>query len=474
MAITISSYLSIDSSLLEDTGAYNGFVDQDTKVFVDPRLLKTTRAPELQDSYASVRKHFAGIVKLLAKSQNYSDIFWRQAKRNLRFNEERGLCIGYASESTAGSGIGSMLQTQLLTTAKIIIDAGIIDPEMFELLGLFEEGIGADRISDMIANIIMPNLLAYSERIFKELGIDSVYRKVHNGKEYWLPSGPTSGIPIILVPTDVLNELPVAHSYEDIPRVVRFNEDLRAHLNGLIGDVWGNRPPPKSAYKRAILRDPSILAELIKIYRRMNPEPYDFEVDPLGLRSWYDQAKQFVTDYPLALALPANPTANDVIKVVQKICQHFKQLVENNGLYKLLYRDRACRNPKHEEAAQALFFGVADGYCRANNLDLSPESNSGRGPVDFKISAGYRNRILIELKLSSNKRLVHGFAVQLQEYQKAEHTEHSIFLVIDVGGCTKQRWAEFSNVYSDAKSSGEPVPTLIRVDGKRKPPASKV
>ena len=371
-----------------------------------------------------VRKYLSDIVKLLSHSQSPGDMYWRNAKRMLRFNEVRGLCIGYSDGSTEGSGIGEKLQSELLTTARKIIRAGVEDHEMFELMGLFEENIGADRISDMIANIIMPDLLAYSMRVFTELGASAGYCTRHANQEYWLPLSPHNGIPIILVPKDILNDLPVAHSYVDIHRVVAFNEELRTELNDLIGDVWGNRPPPKSAYKQAILRDPSILAELIAIYRNMSPEPDDFEVDPLGLRIWYDQAKQFVKDYPIELRLPANPTVEDVVNLVLRICKHFKRLVEENGLHKLLYKDRACTSPKHEEAAQALFYGIADGYCCANNLDISPETNSGRGPVDFKISFGYSSRVLIEIKLSSNKRLVHGFSAQLEEYEKAERSQH--------------------------------------------------
>jgi hypothetical protein len=39
----------------------------------------------------------------------------------------------------------------------------------------------------------------------------------------------------------------------------------------------------------------------------------------------------------------------------------------------------ACTEPKREEATQKLLFGIADAYRQSNNLDLSPEVNSGRG-----------------------------------------------------------------------------------------------
>ncbi len=474
MPKSISDYLEIDAEAFEATGAYNGFVDEDTKVFIDPRLLKSTETPELQNSYERVRDHFTGIVKLLSRVQTRDDVFWRNAKRKLRFNEVRGLCIGYSDGTTEGSGIGEGIQSELLATASKIIEAGVEDPEMFELMGLFEENVGADRISDMIAHIIMPDLLAYSERIFKEYDVPASYRLQHAGQEYCLPRGPHSGIPIILVPKDILNDLPVAHSYEDIQRVVAFNDQLRAELNDLVGDAWGNRPPPKSAYKRAILRDPSILAELIKIYKNMSPEPYDFDTDPLGLRSIFQFAEQFASDFPLNLNLPPRPTPQHVMNLVVDICKKFKRLIEYNGLHEHLYQDSSCSKARPERATQTLFHAIAKIYCEANDLDISPEPNSGRGPVDFKISKGFHCRILVETKLSSNTRLEHGYDKQLNEYQRAEETDHAIYLVMDVGSCSDERWGNFWRAVGDAKSADKRVPEVIYVNGKCRPSASKI
>ena len=341
-------------------------------------------------------------------------------------------------------------------------------------MGLFEENIGADRIGDMIANIIMPNLLAYSDRVFREIGVCVDIPYLVDEKEYYLPTNPYNQAHIILVPIDVLNDLPLAHSHEGIEQVTAFNEELRNDLNGIIGDIWDKKRTPKSVYKRAILNNPHLLAKLIEVYRNMSPSAYDFDLDPNGQHLWYEHTKQAVRKNPLELVLGPHPESEDVFDVVIKICQKFKKLVEYNGLHTLLYKDRACQEPKHEEAAQKVFYGVASSYCEANNLDLSPEINSGRGPVDFKVSRGFDSRILVEIKLSSNKKLVHGFSTQLEEYAKAEQPKHLIYLVIDVGGYSKQRWEEFRNVIADAKFSDKPVPTLIHVDSKRKPPASKV
>ena len=75
-----------------------------------------------------------------------------------------------------------------------------------------------------------------------------------------------------------------------------------------------------------------------------------------------------------------------------------------------------------EKTVQKTFHGVASYYCKTNDLDISPETNTGRSPVDFKISRG-GDKTVIEIKLTSNKDCLHGFEVQIEEYAKSEETE---------------------------------------------------
>jgi hypothetical protein len=70
-----------------------------------------------------------------------------------------------------------------------------------------------------------------------------------------------------------------------------------------------------------------------------------------------------------------------------------------------------------------LFFVVASSYCSANNLDLTPEAETGRGPVDFKISSGNHGRLLVEVKLSTSSRLLSGYTTQLELYKKGKAVE---------------------------------------------------
>ena len=78
-----------------------------------------------------------------------------------------------------------------------------------------------------------------------------------------------------------------------------------------------------------------------------------------------------------------------------------------------------------------MFYGISDSYCEAFDVDISPELNSGRGNIDFKCSKGYKDRVIVEVKLTSNRQLIHGMKTQIMEYAKAEKTNQLVYLVID-------------------------------------------
>ncbi|MGZ5045580.1 MAG: hypothetical protein ACXV8P_12400 [Methylobacter sp.] len=122
--------------------------------------------------------------------------------------------------------------------------------------------------------------------------------------------------------------------------------------------------------------------------------------------------------------------------------------------------------------AQRLFFAVAYSYCQANNIDLTPEANAGNGPVDFKLSQGFDSKIVVEVKLSTNSRLVHGYETQLEVYKRADDTDEGIFLLIYVGGIGK-KYVEVEKVRGKFLQENGKASEIRFVDGTRKASASK-
>lgn len=128
--------------------------------------------------------------------------------------------------------------------------------------------------------------------------------------------------------------------------------------------------------------------------------------------------------------------------------KHFIQLIERNDLWQSLWY-KGKRLP--ERYAQLLFFAIADAYCRANNVDITPEVGAGGGPVDSKFSTGYDGRVLVEIKMSDNPQLLHGYTVQLETYKTGQRTSEGIYLVVDVGSGNKQLKAVVA-LATDAKN----------------------
>ncbi len=102
---------------------------------------------------------------------------------------------------------------------------------------------------------------------------------------------------------------------------------------------------------------------------------------------------------------------------------------------------------------------------------MNREPNAGHGPVDFKVSSGYKGRVTVEVKYSSNPNLSKGYTSQLPIYNKAEKTTHSLYLVIR----TKESEANIkalTKIKDDASAAGTRTPVIKIIDGRVYPTAS--
>ncbi len=157
--------------------------------------------------------------------------------------------------------------------------------------------------------------------------------------------------------------------------------------------------------------------------------------------------------------------------IVAQIIEQFKFLIEERRISEELYDNN--NKPRPEKSAQRLFFMTAYAYCKANNLDLTPEADTGNGPVDFKVSSGFSGRVLVEIKLSTNTKLIPGYQLQLAKYESAEETLIGFYLVLDVGKMGRKDKVLIDEKNKIAKTGTKPS-EIIFVDGRRKKSASKL
>lgn len=461
MPLSFTDAFDLNKDQFDSTGSFDPILDVDSKLFIDPALLEIACQPEFRKSREEIEHFFSGLIALLKHSFTEGDRFWKRADRMLSFKEIKGTCLGYSENGTSGNGIGRQLRTQILHSIKELADAGAEDPILFELLGAFEEGVGCDRISDLITFKLIDRICTYTGRVTKECGFSGPTTFYNN---QLLPKSPFSSHPVLLLPKEILHPLPLATRYEDISTICRENERVRNNVNKWFNFTDGATPTKREVF-RHLRSDVEFRDAILDSYRNTPSTPYDFSKDDLGESNWYEQGKTLAKNYPLALA-----GEESLEFIVMKIVDHFKDLIENNGEWELLFKEDR-RTPRTERTAQHFFSAVAMAYCQANNIDISPEVNSGNGPVDFKFSHGYRNKVLVELKLSRNTQLQHCIDRQIPIYMKQEDTSKAIYLLINVGNDEKVR--SFSEKYYSLDQSIRGKIALIVVDGKPKESASK-
>ena len=464
----LSEYFGVSKRVFNQKGILDAIIGVDSGFYLDPTLLKNTRIPEFKGAYKQIENHYENAFSMLKLAKgNRNSKPWKVAVQECTFQEPTGIFLGYGS-NTKGRGIGKKLATQLLYSAEEILQMGVDDPNVIALLGVLEEGFGADRISDMTINIIQNNLLSYTQRIVRTLALKPTKRFFLHGRMYQLPVNPQHPNEfLILLPTNFLRALPSFDDY--IYDACSQNQELRRRVNKILGISL--QKAPKNYIKSAILSDKNNILAFLEILKNTTFESYDFKSDPEVKQKWLEIGQKIATQYPLKLDLQKNLTAENIRRVVQNIIMQFKATIENQGVAKYLYKSDG--HVHHEDFIQKLFLAVATSYCKANNLDISPETDQGSGAVDFKISKGFNEKFLVELKWDKNPNLVEGYTQQLPRYAQCEETANCFFVVVEVSQNGKNL-ENLQTVYYAQKEQGIKQPELFIIDGKIKPSASKL
>lgn len=465
---TFSKVFNIDPGILSDKGIFDPVLNVDTKLFIDPLLVEKSQFEFFRNEVAKAyEEHYNDIISLLEESKTKDDIAWRSAKRLIQRKEVEGTCLGYGVNSISGRSLSPKLQNGILSTAKEIIDIGVKKPELFILLPLFEEGVGPDTISDITTAAVQSALYEFTAIVANELAIKTV-KTTFRGNDIEIIANPLKSklSPIVLLPKDVLRQLPYASTWEEISDVAQFNHELRMRVNKYVGKIWAARTKrEKEKEKQKVIKSKEALETLLEAISQTDVKPYNFILDNNGVYKWREVLESVADKYPKILSRPTND-AEGLVATVKEIINQFKFLVEEKGLNKLLWKDKST--PNHENVSQMLFFSAAYSYCKANDLDINPEMDTGNGYVDFKFSKGFKKRLIVEIKHSYNPKIIDGFGVQLNLYKQAEETSFGFYIVIDVGRLGK-KYEKLVRMYNDSSKKAD----LYYINGKIKPSASK-
>lgn len=455
---------------------FDTILDVDTELFVDPFTIFKETDGLWADAHDALIAHFNRAFILIAEgNRDPSTLAYKKALALLEFKEPHELCLGYTAKGTRGSGSGGKLGKLMGEAIVAAISRGLDHPQHFEELGVLQERIGADRISDATCTILKPKLIEYTQAISQRHGIALDRHRLYASQfdttrqrflsaTVEVPTNPVTEGPLLFVPERFLDELPTLNpddwwaSYE--------NERLRTDLNY---EVMGK------VDKTTIVATAREHMDSVRTWAQGregdSAQPYDMSRDPKGVVQWEAATAGFTAENPLAIAPVQTPEEFDA--AIEQMIDRFRLFIEDQGGWWLLWDGL---DEKPERAPQLVFHGIARNYCAANNIVISPEADFGRGPVDFTFSNGYVRRAHLEVKKLHNGKFWNGLDRQLPTYMASDEVHKGWFLVVRYRDAkqwdTRERELP-GRVRAAAEHHGRDLRVAL-VDARRRESASKL
>lgn len=463
-----SKHFGIDPDALDEAGLIDPYIETDTPLFLDPLLIDKSANDLIRtEGLKQFKGYFDKVVRLLAMSEKESDPAWKGAEKLLSLREPPENGLGYSRSARAGTSRPEDVRIKLLRTLKLVIQLGSKDPEMLSLMGFLEEGVGPDTISDF-TTIAMTRALSDVTRTFcKKHGIPLAPNEL---SDVPLPLIMRKGQerPIVLVPRDVLRDLPVTDNWSDVWAAAEHNRLLREKLSVMLaGIAQPTVAQQKEAIKKSVTQSSEVFDAFLQAVKAA-ASSYDQNDDVMGyytFRKFIQQIPDLATDKRYNV----RKTPEEVLRLILDAIDVFRHHVEIGNLWEALW---AGGQPKRERAAQLIFFGMADAYCRAHKVDNVSEPNFGGGPVDFAFGDGCESRVIVEMKKSTGT-VLSGYSKQLERYKAAARTDFAIFVVLDYGQ-GHEKISQIQDIRQKKLEKGERASEIVVIDATKKLSASRM
>lgn len=463
--LLFSKHFGVDEKELEKSGLIDPFLNVDTQLFIDPVLLEKSDHTKIAvDAYKNFCDHFSNYLRLLAISKTEGDAAWKGARKLLDLREPAQTGLGYGGSSRSGSSRPEDVREVMMSTAKEIIALGSNDPEMVSLMGFFEENVGPDTISDFTTRVIIESLAEITNEFCTSHGIPTAKSDLASGCA--LPV--FEGVSVILVPKDIVRDLPIANDWSDIESAALQNQMIRDRVNQYLARIA--KPTitdRKAALRHAALGSSSAFEHFLGSVKE-HSDSYDPNEDALAYYKIREILRSDLSGFKQVNVPDIHKGPGELKALVLATIEEFKHHVEKGNLWEELW---IGSKPKKERAAQLIYFAMADCFCKANNVDVSPEANMGGGPIDFKFSDGYEARVLVEMKRSSGT-VKHGYEKQLEIYKDASRTNFGIFIVMEFGDL-RGKITQIQAIRNERLDEGEQASEIIVIDATKKLSASK-
>ncbi|SDF51485.1 hypothetical protein [Epilithonimonas hungarica] len=487
--IYFTDFFQIEKEVLEKYGCFNISLINDLPLFIDPFLLFGSKNQEYQKLHSDILKYLA----FLKEKSEEGNLNTGDISAWYLFPEVKQNWFGYSKFGNGGSGLGPKFASSMSSSMKLIYeDLGsevVTQTSHLEKATLFEIGVGKDNISDFTTNLIKEFLLNYTEKFALENLNENQVKKVKVNKVYfdyalerWMPKEYT--LPfifddyVILTPRDLLtkddnwiNGNDLRGDFYQVCSGIS-NQQLRAEIN----NFYRKKLPAPTEKKKITNKD---RAKAIQATIKQYPE----------IINWYIKLKEENKEGAKNISKKnveeiESIFINRIIELVENLVNEtkfydippdfsykasldrvnfLKQVIENNDGYRLFYINGVPI--KREDDLQIIYRLT----WFASNYDVNRETNNGRGPVDYAISKGAKDKTLVEFKLASNSKLQQNLENQVEVYEKANNTTSSIKVILYFDST---EYAKITRILNDLKLNDKE--NIVLIDAGRKISASNV
>lgn len=489
--VYFSDIFNIKHSVVEKYGALDISLVCDNPAFVDPFLVFAN--PKYRKLHDFIIEYLKFLRNLSLKNRGQK-LDSGKFKHYYKFPEIKQAWLGYSVSGNAGLGLGKDFAESLYQNLhKIFSKFGnekLTESSHLEKLCLVEEGVGVDKISDFTLNLIKKFLLEYTQDFSKrhldnKLVMEFPVRKVEFDfqKGIWLDGRFTLPVLevgekkefVLLVPKKMLTKEDTWISKNDFLEndtaifSVIPNDELRAKINRFFHDnlqiklnkkKQAEKDYSKKSRANALLKTVWEYPEVLDYYIKLKEQQKD---DALKLHVADPESVNFFFD---ASAIQKEFTSKNFGKLtsfedcVARI-SFFKQTLESNSK-DLYFRGK----PLLESQLRLMFKNTTYGSL----FDYNSEVNNGRGPIDFIISFGSKDKTGLELKRASNSKLKKNLLNQGKVYQEDSHLKHVIKVIFFFADEERER---VNKILQEIKKSADNKEIFL-VDCRKKTSGSNV
>lgn len=473
--------------MVDDYGAFDISLIGDLPLFIDPFLLFNSDKPE----YKRLHDELIRYLVFLRDKAKRGPVNEGLLRAWYCFPEVKQTWLGFSLEGNEGRGLGIDFARSLHENLHQIFDEfgteKITKGSHIEKVCLIKDGIGRDNISDFVTNLIKDFLCTYTQEFAQQALRPEQRRSIAiNGAvfnyetETW--QSKTYSLPwanddfVILTPKDMLtrdetwiNRRDLIRGFEEIPKAIP-DDQLRAQVSNYFERVLVrpiDKEPAQKDYDEAALRTILEFPELIDYYIRLKEqrgdEAADISSDKVRLTELVFVQQLRDIQHLLQTTAFYSVESNSHQEAHERLA-YLKDVIENKGGHRLFYS--GDEPIKRESDLQILYRLVWFG----TPSDVSREVNDGRGPSDFKISRGAKDKTIVEMKLAKNTHLKRNLQKQAEVYKKASDAHHAIKVILFF---TSEEEEHTLEILEELNMLNNPDIVLIDARADNKPSGSK-